>query len=295
LLIARSPAAVARFFGISKATALLQAKRKIRGTFSLPTVQAGNQNSTPLDASASHRWTFVRPRPSQKQRNVTAGFVPVESVNISSGRFVCCEKRTIGARRRSTSLINAGADLLQSVNASGAHSSTWNRRLICRFMCRFSSTGTLDGICPSFAGHRTLSHIGEGARERMARGRTIARVIGLEAEYPALAAAAGGATVPHNDGAEAGLRACPKRQRRTAMEYFAGLDVGMEATAIWVIDREGKVMLETSVTTDPDAIFEAFKPYVARLRRVGHEAGSLSPWLQVERACFGIQGPSPIA
>jgi len=72
------------------------------------------------------------------------------------------------------------------------------------------------------------------------------------------------------------------------MEYFAGLDVGMEATAICVIDREGKVVLETSVTTDPDAIFEALKPYVARLRRVGHEAGSLSPWLQVELKQRGL-------
>ena len=72
------------------------------------------------------------------------------------------------------------------------------------------------------------------------------------------------------------------------MEYFAGLDVGMEATAICVIDREGKVVLETSVTTDPDAIFEALKPYAAKLRRVGHEAGSLSPWLQVELRRRGL-------
>jgi transposase len=65
------------------------------------------------------------------------------------------------------------------------------------------------------------------------------------------------------------------------MEYFAGLDVAMEETAICVIDREGKVVLETKVTTDPDAIFKVLKPYAAKLRRVGHEAGSLSPWLQV--------------
>jgi hypothetical protein len=51
--------------------------------------------------------------------------------------------------------------------------------------------------------------------------------------------------------------------------YFAGLDV------------EGKPVLETSVTTDPDTIFAALRKYVRSLRRVGHEAGSLSPWLQV--------------
>jgi transposase len=72
------------------------------------------------------------------------------------------------------------------------------------------------------------------------------------------------------------------------MEYFAGLDVAMEETAICVIDREGKVVLETKVTTDPDAIFKVLKPYVAKLRRIGHEAGSLSPWLQVELKQRGL-------
>jgi len=66
--------------------------------------------------------------------------------------------------------------------------------------------------------------------------------------------AARGAAVPQDDGADSGSRMRPKRQRRTAMEYFAGLDVAMEETAICVIDREGKVVLETMVTTDPDAI-----------------------------------------
>jgi transposase len=72
------------------------------------------------------------------------------------------------------------------------------------------------------------------------------------------------------------------------MEYFAGLDVAVEETSICVIDQEGKVVLETSVATDPDAIFKALKKHAARLRRVGHEAGSLSPWLQVELRQRGL-------
>jgi transposase len=47
-------------------------------------------------------------------------------------------------------------------------------------------------------------------------------------------------------------------------------------------------VLETKVTTDPDAIFKVLKPYAAKLRRVGHEAGSLSPWLQVELKQRGL-------
>ncbi len=63
------------------------------------------------------------------------------------------------------------------------------------------------------------------------------------------------------------------------MEFFSGLDVGMDETAICVVDDKGKVVLETTVVTDPEAIKIALKPYLGRLRRVGHEAGALSPWL----------------
>jgi transposase len=72
------------------------------------------------------------------------------------------------------------------------------------------------------------------------------------------------------------------------MEYFAGLDVAMEETSVCVVDGDGEIVLETSVATDPDALFVALKRYVANLRRVGHEAGSLSPWLQVELKQRGL-------
>ena len=63
------------------------------------------------------------------------------------------------------------------------------------------------------------------------------------------------------------------------MEYFCGLDVGMDESAICVVDDNGCVVLQTTAVTDPDAIKAALKPYLGRLRRLGHEAGSLSPWL----------------
>ena len=61
------------------------------------------------------------------------------------------------------------------------------------------------------------------------------------------------------------------------MEFFTGLDVGMDETAIWVVDDKGKVALETTVVTDPEAIRGALKPYLGGLRRVGHEAGAQAP------------------
>lgn len=54
------------------------------------------------------------------------------------------------------------------------------------------------------------------------------------------------------------------------MEFFSGLDVGMYETAICVVDDKGHVVLQTVVVTDPDAIKPALKPYLGRLRRVGH-------------------------
>jgi len=53
------------------------------------------------------------------------------------------------------------------------------------------------------------------------------------------------------------------------MEFFSGLDVGMDETAICVVDDKGKVALQTTVVADTDAIKLALKPYLGRLRRVG--------------------------
>lgn len=64
------------------------------------------------------------------------------------------------------------------------------------------------------------------------------------------------------------------------MDCFAGLDVSIDETAICVVNEAGKVMMTASVPTDPAAIGAVLAPYVRQLRRVGHEAGALSPWLQ---------------
>ena len=72
------------------------------------------------------------------------------------------------------------------------------------------------------------------------------------------------------------------------MEFFSGLDVSIDETAICVVDDKGTVHLQTSVATDPEAILQALKPFLPRLRRVGHEAGSLSPWLHPELKALGI-------
>lgn len=64
------------------------------------------------------------------------------------------------------------------------------------------------------------------------------------------------------------------------MEYFVGLDVSMEETSICVVHAKGEVVLEAVTPTEPAAIAVALDPYRGRVTRLGHEAGSLSPWLQ---------------
>jgi hypothetical protein len=72
------------------------------------------------------------------------------------------------------------------------------------------------------------------------------------------------------------------------MEQFAGLDVSINETSVCVVTDNGDVMLEISVATDPAEIADALSYFAGRLRRVGHEAGSLSPWLQSELVAAGV-------
>ncbi|WP_352609432.1 IS110 family transposase [Mesorhizobium opportunistum] len=72
------------------------------------------------------------------------------------------------------------------------------------------------------------------------------------------------------------------------MEFFCGLDVAMDEAAVCVVDDKGEVHLRTAAVTDPEALFAVLKPFLARLRRVGHEAGSLSPWLHPELLKLGL-------
>lgn len=72
------------------------------------------------------------------------------------------------------------------------------------------------------------------------------------------------------------------------MEHFAGLDVATAETAICVVDGSGASVLEVKVETEPAAIAAALAPFAKTLRRIGHEAGALAPWLQIELKRAGM-------
>src|SRR3954451_22886389 len=68
-------------------------------------------------------------------------------------------------------------------------------------------------------------------------------------------------------------------KRRAALELYAGLDVSVAETSLCVVDADGKVIRETKVPTEPEAIIAALAAAGAGWKRVGLEAGPLSQWL----------------
>jgi transposase len=73
------------------------------------------------------------------------------------------------------------------------------------------------------------------------------------------------------------------------MKLSAALDTSISKTAVCVVNsRDGSVVFEASVATDPAVIFGTLAPFLPRLERVGHEAGSVAPWLHRELTALGL-------
>ena len=63
------------------------------------------------------------------------------------------------------------------------------------------------------------------------------------------------------------------------LDLYAALDVSLDKAALCVVDRDGTIVLEAVVPSDPDAIADRLLPFAASLRRIGLEAGPLSEWI----------------
>ena len=72
------------------------------------------------------------------------------------------------------------------------------------------------------------------------------------------------------------------------MEQYVGLDVSMEETSVCVIDKNGAVIFEGEVLTQPEAIGELLRQHAANAVKVAFEAGALSSWLWHELKASGI-------
>jgi len=63
------------------------------------------------------------------------------------------------------------------------------------------------------------------------------------------------------------------------MDYFAGLDVSVKDTSVCVVDDTGKIIRETKVASEPEALLGVLRNAAYHLKRIGLEAGPLSQWL----------------
>ena len=63
------------------------------------------------------------------------------------------------------------------------------------------------------------------------------------------------------------------------MNYYAGIDVSLEASSICVVDASGKIIKEAKVLSEPEALIAWFKALPFTLARIELEAGPLSQWL----------------
>ncbi len=72
------------------------------------------------------------------------------------------------------------------------------------------------------------------------------------------------------------------------MEYYAGIDVSLEYSAVCVVDGTGKIVREGKAASEPEALIGWFGALGLRLARIGLEAGPLSQWLYAAMKPAGL-------
>src|ERR1700721_2480609 len=72
------------------------------------------------------------------------------------------------------------------------------------------------------------------------------------------------------------------------MDYYAGIDVSLECSSVCVGDGSGKIVRETKVASEPEALIAWFGSLGLGLTRIGLEAGPLSQWLYAAMKQAGL-------
>jgi transposase len=72
------------------------------------------------------------------------------------------------------------------------------------------------------------------------------------------------------------------------MDEYAGIDVSLEASAVCIVDAEGRIVKERKVASAPEALVAFFRALEARPARIGLEAGPLSQWLYAGLKAAGL-------
>src|SRR3954464_11145948 len=73
------------------------------------------------------------------------------------------------------------------------------------------------------------------------------------------------------------------------MEHHAGLDVSLKETSVCIVDGAGKIIRETRVASEPEALVGYFSSLETKVVRIGLEAGPLSQWLHAALMQAGFE------
>src|SRR3954452_19815918 len=144
----------------------------------------------------------------------------------------------------------------------------------------------IDGRCTLLAGDP------HGARSRRANQKETRTSIARCGNGPAPAETRG-AAVPQSDGVYGVRTGRPQASRGTAVEHYAGIDVSLERSSVCVVDATGRIVRETRVAREPEALFDFFRRLGLPLTRVGLEAGPLSQWLHAGLTGAGFEAVLP--
>jgi transposase len=81
----------------------------------------------------------------------------------------------------------------------------------------------------------------------------------------------------------------PKHHRGTAMDHYAGIDVSLEQSSVCIVNKDGKIVREMKVASEPAALVEFFGQLGLPLLAIGLEAGPLSQWLHAGLTAAGYE------
>jgi transposase len=73
------------------------------------------------------------------------------------------------------------------------------------------------------------------------------------------------------------------------MEHYIGIDVSLEQSSVCVVDQAGKIVRETKVASEPEALTGFCRALGLPVTRIGFEAGPLSQWLHAGLTKAGFE------
>jgi transposase len=72
------------------------------------------------------------------------------------------------------------------------------------------------------------------------------------------------------------------------MDHYAGIDVSLEQSSVCVVDAGGRIVRESKIASEPEALINYFGSLNVVLVRIGLEAGPLSQWLYAAMQQAGL-------